>query len=70
MRDLTILESILVRLLGTMMSPEGQAAYDNPIRWMPHAADWARAYMYPNFECQGVEYGHIITYTTEAQPVG
>lgn len=54
MRDLTILESILVLLLGTMMSPEGQAAYDSPIRWMPHAADWGRETRSPSTGCHAL----------------
>ena len=39
--NLTIMESTLILLLGTMMSVEGQAAYQAPIRWMPKAAEWA-----------------------------
>jgi hypothetical protein len=38
--DLTIMESTLILLLGTMMSVEGQAAYQAPIRWMPKAVEW------------------------------
>ncbi len=40
--DITIMESNMVLLLGTMMSPEGQALYDSPIRWMPQSSEWAR----------------------------
>lgn len=40
--DITIMESNMVLLLGTIMSPKGQAHYDSPIRWMPQSSEWAR----------------------------
>lgn len=40
--DLSIMESTLVVLMGSMMSEEGQVAFQSPINWMPHSAEWAR----------------------------
>jgi hypothetical protein len=40
--DLSIMESTLVLLMGSMMSKEGQAAFESPIRWHPQSAEWAR----------------------------
>lgn len=39
--DLTIMESTLVILMGSVMSEEGQAAFQPTIRWMAHSAEWA-----------------------------
>jgi hypothetical protein len=36
------MESTLVLLMGSMMSKEGQAAFESPIRWHPQSAEWAR----------------------------